>query len=107
MKQISLKCGKRVTDSSQGRDHVGRLEGDHSPQMNVSTKRNRPPPFVQRDNGLPHLSSICFIDDHEISVADLRLRFNAKQLVPEKSRALYEGGLKSFRPQHEDGSTRQ
>ena len=38
---------------------------------------------------LPHLSGICFIDDHESLVAGFPLRFSAKQLVPQKSRAFY------------------
>ena len=38
---------------------------------------------------LSDLSGICFIDDHEILVVGLPLRFNAKQLVPQKSRALH------------------
>ena len=31
---------------------------------------------------LSHFSGICFIDDHEILVRGLPLRFSAKQLVP-------------------------
>ena len=34
----------------------------------------------------PHLSGICFIDNREILVQGLPLRFRAKQLVPKKSR---------------------
>ena len=64
------------------------MEGDDFSELNVSEKGIHPPPFAQRDHDLPHLRGICFIDDHEILVQGLPLQFSAKQLVPQKSRAL-------------------
>ena len=48
---------------------------------------------------LPHLSGICFIDDREILVQGLLLRCRVKQLVPQKSRALYISLLISIVPE--------
>ena len=47
---------------------------------------------------LSHLSGICFIDDHEIIVRGLPLRFSAQQLVPNESQALYISLLISMIP---------
>ena len=47
---------------------------------------------------LPHLSDICFIDNHEILLQGLPLRFSTKQLVQKKSWALYISLLISMVP---------